>query len=467
VDFREQREIYMRIDQMLVQADVELPLIVEVLKTRGESLTDHKKAAWYRHGFRCAIARRLCGMPLRPFTSRLADSMLLQWFTHCGDYGIVNPCSKSALDRFEQMFDLSELEHLIDGLTLSAADPNADTRLGALTQALDLGDVFADCTCVKANVHFPTDWVLLVDAVRTLIKSIVLIRAHGLHHRIPEPETFLRRINALAMAMSANRRQADSKRKRKEVLRSMKKLNKTVEAHAKRYRELLDKEWQQTDWSRKQAEQVLKRMDNVLDQLPAAIHQAHERIIGERKVLNEEKILSLYDEDIHVIVRGKASGEVEFGNKLYIAEQREGVLVDWTLFKDTVPSDSHLVQQSVERLEDALVKPTGYIADRGFTSKPNVKWLHEKGVRDGLCAKDPCELRERRRDPWYAEGQKRRGNTEARVGVFKNVFLGGVLREKSFERRNRSLIWSVLAHNLWVLARKSLADEAERLEVAA
>lgn len=111
--------------------------------------------------------------------------------------------------------------------------------------------------------------------------------------------------------MSAQRRTSDSRRGRKKILRAMKKLNRVVEGHAKRYRELLDREWERTDWSRKQAEQVLRRMDGVLEQLPAAVRQAHERIIGGRQVPNEEKILSLYESDVHVMVRGKASGEVE------------------------------------------------------------------------------------------------------------------------------------------------------------
>ena len=41
------------------------------------------------------------------------------------------------------------------------------------------------------------------------------------------------------------------------------------------------------------------------------------------------------------------------------------------------------------------------------------------------------------------------------------------MKEKGFENRNRALIWSVLAHNLWVLARKSIAHEAEREAQAA
>ncbi|MDT9308361.1 MAG: hypothetical protein P5702_24330 [Limnospira sp. PMC 1291.21] len=46
-------------------------------------------------------------------------------------------------------------------------------------------------------------------------------------------------------------------------------------------------------------------------------------------------------------------------------------------------------------------------------------------------------------------------------------FLRKVMKEKGFNNREQALVWSVLAHNLWVLARMSLADEAERKERAA
>lgn len=466
LDYREQRLLLERIDQILNQSKLDVDWVMRTLAAEGNTGSE-RQAAWYLTGFRCAIARSLTQLSLRKFAFRLTDSELLQWFCRCGVYGLVHTPSKSTLDRLIKVIDLQELENLIDAITQGAMEEDPQRRLGALNEPLELGDVYADCTCVKAAIHFPTDWVLLVDGVKTLMQSIALIRKHGLRHRMPPPEDFLNAINKLAIAMSGARRSKDSKKRRKQTLRKMKKLCGLVQSHAKRYRELLDESWEETDWTRKQAEQVLKRMDNILDQLPAAKKQAHERIIGERKIPNDEKILSLYEPDVHVVVRGKAGAEVEFGNKLYLAEQQDGMLVDWKLYKDAVPSDTELVKESVERMDLSVGKPEGYVTDRGFASKPNVTWLEENDVRDGLCSRNPDELRERMRDPWYAAAQKRRGATEGRIGIFKNVFLGGVMREKGFENRNRALIWSVLAHNLWVLARKSLADEAERVEKAA
>jgi hypothetical protein len=35
-----------------------------------------------------------------------------------------------------------------------------------------------DTTALKANVHFPVDWILLRDATRTLMKAVTLTTRH-------------------------------------------------------------------------------------------------------------------------------------------------------------------------------------------------------------------------------------------------------------------------------------------------
>jgi hypothetical protein len=167
---------------------------------------------------------------------------------------------------------------------------------------------------VKLHIHFPVDWVLLRDAARTLMKATILIRKRGLKVRMEEPAEFLKRMNQLCMKMTHARRKKDGKRARKAVLREMKKLSKIIAAHAKRHREVLEQRWQETDLQPGEARQIIGRIDLILERLPHAIRQAHERIIGERQLLNEEKMLSLYEGHAAVYVRGKAGAEVEFGS---------------------------------------------------------------------------------------------------------------------------------------------------------
>jgi hypothetical protein len=53
----------------------------------------------------------------------------------------------------------------------------------------------------------------------------------------------------------------------------------------------------------------------------------------------------------------------------------------------------------------------------------------------------------------FARLQRRRSQTEGRIGIFKNSFVGRPLRAKGFEPPEVPISWQVLTHNLWVLAR--------------
>ena len=348
------------------------------------------------------------------------------------------------------------MREVINGLLRKAGAAICDgEQVLDLEAPLDLSRMFLDTTCVKANIHFPVDWVLLRDGVKSLMQSVELIRSHGLKSRMCEPQEFITKINRLSMEMTHTRRKKNGKKERKRVLRQMKRVVTVVRAHARRYHRLLDENWQATDWTRPQAEQVLKRIESVMEALPAAVKQAHERIIGERQVANDEKLLSLFEPDIHVIVRGKAGEEVEFGNLLVLGEQSDGLIIDWELFKEEVPADTRLVRPSVERVEDGLrLSLKSLVADRGFDNKTNVKWLEGRGTFAGLCPRDLRALREAMKDEQFAQAQRRRAQTEARVAIFKNEFLGQPMRAEGFENRALQVAWAVLTHDLWVLAEK-------------
>jgi len=138
-----------------------------------------------------------------------------------------------------------------------------------------------------------------------------------------------------------------------------------------------------------------------------------------------------------------------------LGEQSEGLIIDWELFKEQVPADARLVRPSVERVERGLnLSVKGLVTDRGFDNKTNIKWLQERGTFAGLCRRDPRALREAMKDENFAQAQRRRAQTEARVAIFKNEFLGRPMRAEGFENRALQVAWGVLTHDLWVLAQK-------------
>ena len=458
VDYHTLRQRLEQIDALLHDSGVEREFVRRALhpwtaaaERPPTALEQVKFQERSRRALRCTILRTLLQEDYRGFSCQLAGNPLYQWFCLIDALDQVRVPSKSELQRFAHWLPATEMRALLDGLLRSAVGHPKEM---GLRESLDLEACFLDSTCLKANIHFPTDWVLLRDGVRTLMKATLLIRKAGLRGRMEAPEAFLGRMNRLSMEMTQQARRAGSKKGRKRVLRQMKTLVGVVQAHARRHRELLDKDWERTEWTRPQAEVVLRRIDGVLELLPRARKQEHERIIGGRQVANAEKILSLYDRDVRVIVRGKAGAEVEFGNTVLLGENRQGVIVDYEIFRESAPADSQILFGSLVRVWDGTgQRVQAAVTDRGFASASNSRTLKEAGTFDALCPRQPALLRERMREERFARLQRRRAQTEARIGILKRGFLGQPMRAKGFAHRELALAWGVLTHNLWMFAR--------------
>jgi IS5 family transposase len=473
-EFLEKRALYETVDDLLVRSRIDQHFVSLALQKAEAEMEQQGGAGALNPSFvphcyralRCTIVRFLeDNMPVRDLSVTLADSHLFQWFCHIGNYGSIKTPSKSTLDRYQRLVSKQDLEELIGKLLQlagNAPQQNGESTLG-LEEAIDLGTVWLDSTCLEANIHFPTDWVLLIDATRTLMKATLLIRKAGLKNRMGQsPEKFLGEMNKQAIAMSQQRRRKDSKTQRKKVLRVMKKLVKKIASHAHKHRQLLASRWKETEFSEGQAQQIIERIDQILAQLPEAQRQAHERIIGGRQIKSEDKILSLYEADLNVIVRGKLNREVEFGNSLLLGEQRDGLIIDWQLHKGAT-AETKMLMPSVERMRDRFGAAVQQVcADRGLQSKANEKALQNIGMESALCPRNIDELRERMKEDEFAQIQKRRSQTEARISIVKRCFLGTPLRAKGFANRELCVSWAVLAHNLWVLSRLRIEQQKQQ-----
>lgn len=282
-DYVDEKRLLERVDLILKRSGVERMFLelsqeqfdanVAKMEAAGEQVQTGAKATerYLIHStraIRCTVLKNLVGGSYREMSKALAMSPLYRWFCGSEQFAVIRVPGKSTLQDYAHWLPMEQMEKILATLTQAVCDEDRAREIG-LKSELDMAVAWVDTTCLKACIHFPTDWVLLRDAVRTLVKCILTIRRHGLKRRIPEPESFLREINALSMGMSAAaRRKPGSKRERKRVLRAIKRVSKLVEEHGQRYRDALDEHWSQSDLTRKEAEVILRRMDNVLDQLP-------------------------------------------------------------------------------------------------------------------------------------------------------------------------------------------------------
>ncbi len=470
VDYKTLQSQLLQIDEILRLGGVERDFVVKSLdhwskemKIPLPKMKEKNRLTFQensRKALRCNILRTLMGDSFRDFSCQLAGWPLLQWFCGVDQWGVVRVPAKSTLQRYSDWLPQEEMREVICGLLQGTSVSHDSLKL---KQPLDIDSCFLDTTVVKTPIHFPVDWVLLRDAVRTLMKAVKLIRRQGLKYRMDEPGEFVKKMNRLCMQMTHVRRKKNARKEKKRVLRLMKKLVFVVEGHAQRYRNLLNNRWKETGYSHPQAEQILKRIDGILEQLPQAKKQAHERIIGEMTVNNKDKILSLYETDTNVIVRGKAGAEVEFGNTLLLAETRDGLIVDWQLWKKSAPADCCLLSDSLERVKKTLgIKIKNVGGDRGFDSAANRLHLVNNKIYNGICPRDPMQLKKQMKKDRFAWLQKRRSQTEGRIGIFKNQFLGRPLRVKGFTNRHMAVDWAVLTHNLWVIARLPQVESKQK-----
>ena len=60
--------------------------------------------------------------------------------------------------------------------------------------------------------------------------------------------------------------------------------------------------------------------------------------------------------------------------------------------------------------------------------------------------------------------QKRRAQTEARISIVRNGFIGNPGTGRSFAQRRMDTAWAIFTHNVWVVARMPEKEEQELLK---
>ena len=482
--YLERRNELEAIDDILQRSGLDelmLDLALEKRQQERPDLNDYYKGleSYIKHArsaFRISILRPLknCAS-VRSLEATLPDSALEKWFCFIEDFDQIKAPSKSTIDRYKNFFGSQAPQKAFAQLLQKAAsepesyDPNLEAAVNLLGFEMppNLLEVWYDGTCMAPNIHFPVDWVQLGDCCRSLLKAVRCIRKHGIKNRMPRggAEKLLSELNSHCIALGNARRRKDSKRQRKTILRKMKKFAQRMAKHARTHLHLIEAHREEkTTLSRKQVEHIAGRINNVLDQLPQAIKQAHERIIGERRVPNESKILSIYEPAVKVIKRGKSGAEVEYGNQLLIGENRDGIITHYELFDD-VQSDSKRLLSAVDKTEQTLGKTLELICgDKGFSdAKVQAKLTkHRPNLKEHISPKSPHLSRQKEKDSDFLCSQKRRAQTEARIAIVTNIYQRGRSLSKGIESQRQELHWVMLAHNLRTLARMRLREQQQR-----
>ena len=162
-------------------------------------------------------------------------------------------------------------------------------------------------------------------------------------------------------------------------------------------------------------------------------------------------------------VRGKSGADAEFGLQMLLSESAEGLIVDRHLLED-ITSDSTLLMPAIERMRQRFGKLVAgtVVTDRRFSSAANDAALEKAAITNMTLPRNPEAMHKRLQDPMVRRRQRRRAQTEARIGIFKANFLGDHLPTEDWPAQERFVAWATLAHNLWVLARLNQVPSRSR-----
>ena len=377
---------------------------------------------------RALIVKQMNQFSYEELAFHLADSATYRAFCRFGVFNSVP--KKSALQDNLRRISAETLERINRALVRSDAACKVERG----------NKVRIDSTSTRTNIHEPTDSSLLWDAVRVLVREMyaacsVVDFIWSNHSRRAK-----RRTVALISARKGRRE--------------------------KLYRDLLDVARRTVGY----AEKALEELRNAdLEHLPCAVKLAHylplarrvidqaqRRIIDGEKVPANEKLLSIFESDTDLIVRG--SRDPIYGHKLVLTVGASFVL-DCTIERGN-PTDSTLAKKMIERINQLLGRaPKQAVFDGGFSSIDNVAAIKQLGVEDVAFTKHAgIEITDMVKSAWVFKRLRRfRAGVEGCISFLKRCFGLARCTWRGGREGFGAYVWSsILSANLLTLARHTL-----------
>ncbi|MFD6639912.1 ISNCY family transposase [Micromonospora chalcea] len=343
----------------------------------------------------------------------------------------------------------------VEGLNEALLAKAAEAKL------LRTNRVRVDTTVVPSNVAYPTDSGLLAKAIGRIAATRTKIRdrsrsagkrAHSIGAKLrtrsaagkDQAQAAVRRVTgeladlAESAANGAERVLANARRA-------------LARARAKAVEQRANGEHDAAAGRRRG--QLARAINDLVDLVTATRQiaaQTRQRLSGVTPAGATRRV-SLHDPDARPIAKGRLGKPVEFGHKAQVADNDDGVVLDYTVEQGN-PADAPQLAPAIERIaRRASRAPRAVTADRGYGEHKVDEALHDLGVRTVVIPRKgkPGKARqaeEHRRA--FRRTVKWRTGIEGRISTLKRGYGWDRTRINSTEGAR---IWTghgVLAHNL-------------------
>ncbi len=349
-----------------------------------------------------------------------------------------------------------------------------ETAIEALNEALlakaaenavvKLDKIRADTTVVEANVAYPTDSGLLAKGVAKMVATIAKLKGLGLAARTASRDrTRSVRRRAHDIAAFLRRRSDDAKEEVKNITAELAAIAEASVIEARQVATNARRSLRRAgDAASAKAIAAVAELERTATAVEAIAAQTRVRLSGSTPD-GSRRIVSLHDGDARPIAKGRLGKPVEFGYKAQVADNVDGVVLDYLVVKGN-PPDAPMLVPAIERIRARFGKaPTAVTADRGYGEASVDAGLEALGVKRVAIPRKgrPGAARQKvQRGRDFTKLVKWRTGSEARISCLKRDFgwrrtlLDGIGGAETW------CGWGVLAHNSVKIASLIEANDA-------
>lgn len=378
---------------------------------------------------RALVVMSVEGLPLRETVVRIADSPFLQEFLRMGKRAVMD---FTFLDKCFNAIKPQTWQRINEILA----------RQGAAEGLIDPKTIRTDTTVVEANIHYPTDSSLLWDSWRVTARLLRRARErcrYPLLHRFHDGKVKgLHLFVTRYVKSSSKRRQRAVRRKFRKLLGRVRWIAGIAESFCADVAGTSDIELLG----------IAKALRDVLPSIHTVIGTAERAGLRGEKVPAGERVFSIFEPHVELIVRGKRSKPVEFGHKIVLSQVREKFISNFQILEAQEP-DNELTEPAVDEHKEIFgTHPDAVAGDKGMNPRAEKRAALERKVR---VLAIPRRLKD-----WADEGmvewQRFRAGIEGTISVLKRAFRLARCLFRGFRHFASAVGLNVVCYNLVLLA---------------
>lgn len=358
----------------------------------------------------------------------IVENPYLQYFIGLKSFTNKRPYVPSLLVEFRKRLNediLIEINEMILNKNKEEENKNDDSNGGTLV---------LDATCAPQNIAYPQDTNILNEARKDVEKIIDNICYEYNEER---PRTY--RIKAQKEFSSfAKSRKRTNKKVRKEIKALLQYLRRDLEYISK----FKEKGYELKEKDNKILETIIKVYEQQKEMYKNKIHRCKDRIV------------SIKEEYVRPIVRGKVKAPVEFGAKIDLSIDEKGnARIEKLSFNPY--NESEVLKDAVEKYKFRTGKyPERVLVDQIYRTKENINYCNERNIRISGVPLSRQNLANQIIDKKITEkDNKDRIEVERKFSLAKRKFGLGKIWTKLENTSRTSVVLSVIAMNIDYMAK--------------